>query len=117
MNKEIFKEKFDASIPMNEDDIKGTINKLLDFCDDGVNPRGHKNLIIVMEEMAELSQQVSKNIRGVGDRMDLIQELADVQISIYTIEEVLGITSEELEKAMAVKIDRVLSRIDQKTFK
>lgn len=33
-----------------------------------------------MEEFAELTQQVSKQIRGYGDRIGLIEEMADAYI-------------------------------------
>ena len=34
--------------------------------------------IICMEEMAELQQQISKYLRGCGDEISLLEEMADV---------------------------------------
>ena len=34
--------------------------------------------IICMEEMAELQQQISKYLRGCGDRLCFLEEMADV---------------------------------------
>lgn len=38
--------------------------------------------IICMEEMAELQQQISKYLRGCGDRLCLLEEMADVYICL-----------------------------------
>lgn len=52
------------------------------------NPRGHRNLIIVMEELAELGQAISKELRGKGDYHNILEELADVQLGIYYVQEI-----------------------------
>ena len=71
------------------------------------NPRGHRNLIIVMEELAELAQEVSKELRGKGNVNALIEESADVLLGIRYIQEIVGITNDELNRAMAVKTERL----------
>ena len=71
------------------------------------NPRGHRNLIIVMEELAELSKEISKELRGKGDNINILEELADVQLGIYYVQEICGITNEELNKAMNIKMNRL----------
>ena len=71
------------------------------------NPRGHRNLIIVMEELSELSKEVSKELRGKGDQYNILKELADVQLSIYYVQEVCGIKDEDLHKAMNIKMKRL----------
>lgn len=70
-------------------------------------PRGHQNSIIVMEELAELSQAIAKQLRDKGDNINLLEELADVQLGIYYIQEIFNITEESLHKAMNVKMKRV----------
>ena len=49
-----------------EESLK-VINRSIDSNLKDGNPRGHRNLIIVMEELAELSQQVSKALREKED--------------------------------------------------
>ena len=71
------------------------------------NERGHRNLIIVMEELAELAQQISKELRGKCISLDLLQELADVQLGIYYIQEICEIEDWQLDAAMIVKSKRV----------
>ena len=67
-----------------------------------LNPRGHRNLITAMEELSELSQQISKKLRSKGDDMDLLQELADVLLQIHWIQDICGFSDEELQTALYV---------------
>lgn len=71
---------------------------------------GVMNLVIVMEEFAEIIQEVSKYIRGKGDRLHLLEELADSYLSIKYIQEVCGISDDELIKAINVKLQRQKER-------
>lgn len=78
------------------------------------NPRGHRNLIIVMEELAELGQAVSKELRGKGDYYNLLEELADVQLGIYYVQEICKIGNDELHKAMNIKMNRLNGVLNKK---
>ena len=68
--------------------------------------RGHENLIIDMEELAELAQQVSKILREKQDFYSLIEEMADVQLILYHLQNLCMIADEELNKAINVKVQR-----------
>lgn len=68
---------------------------------------GQHQSIMIMEEMSELIQEVSKYLRGMGNKHNLLQEMADVYISLESLKEIYGITSLELHKAVNVKIDRI----------
>lgn len=68
---------------------------------------GTRNLIIVMEELAELQQQLSKYLRGKGDHLDLVEECADVLVGIGYIKAICGVTDAEINKAINVKVDRL----------
>ena len=70
------------------------------------NEDGAVNLVIVMEELAELQQQLSKHIRGKEDFECLVEELGDVMLGVYYVQEICGISDEMLHKAMNVKLDR-----------
>lgn len=93
---------------VDKEDIKRIIKHSIDdnFKDDK-NPRGHQNLIIVMEELAELSQAVSKQLRGIGDNTNLLEELADVQLGIYFVQEICGVADEDINRAINVKAERL----------
>lgn len=60
-----------------------------------------------MEELAELSQAIAKELRDKGDNINLLEELADVQLGIYYVQEIFSITDENLHKAMNVKMRRL----------
>lgn len=104
------------------DDVSGDIDKewvnkiIKDSIDanlrDG-NPRGHRNLIIVMEELAELGQEIAKVLREKEDVLSLLEELADVQLEIYYVQEICGIDDEALHRAMNVKMKRVEKNLQE----
>ena len=62
---------------------------------------------IAIEELAELAQVISKQIRGFNDRMGLLEEMADVYICLEFFKCIFKITPEELQKAVDVKLQRV----------
>lgn len=63
--------------------------------------------MVIMEELAELQQVVSKFARGELTDMDmLLEEMADVIISIDTLEHMNRIDDNTLSHAIAVKLYR-----------
>lgn len=74
--------------------------------DDTLNQPGCMNLVIVMEELAELQQAISKSIRGKETKVNLIEELADTYLGIKYVQEIFNISDETLAKAINVKLDR-----------
>ena len=61
---------------------------------------------VAMEEFAELQQQISKQIRGYGDRTGLLEEMADAYICLRFLESIFDVKKEDLQKAIDVKLDR-----------
>ena len=59
-----------------------------------------------MEEFAELQQQISKKVRGYGDRIGLLEEMADAYICPNFLESIFDIKPEDLQKAIDVKLER-----------
>ena len=66
--------------------------------------------IVAMEEMAELQKEVSKQLRGLGDRDGILEEIADVTIVLGNITCLQGITEDELKRAVEVKLERILAK-------
>ena len=109
MDRKVFVEQMEKCEPMSKESImKVLVDSINANISDG-NPRGHRNLIIVTEELAELAKEVSKELRGKGDIVSLTEELADVQLGIYYVQEIVGIEDENLKKAMSVKTNRLSS--------
>lgn len=77
------REKFISQLNTIEKDIDKTwimdvLRKSIDSNLYDGNPRGHRNLIIVIEELSELSKEISKQLRDKGDPYNILEELADV---------------------------------------
>lgn len=66
---------------------------------------------VATEELAELAQVISKQIRGFNDRMGLLEEMADVYICLEFLKYIFKITPEELQKAVDVKLQRERSKL------
>ena len=107
MDKKEFLEKMGKEIkPLEKEEIMDIINRSVSKAD-SVNPRGHRNLIIVMEELAELAQEVSKKLRGKANYYELLEEMADVQLGLYYLQNICGISDKDLQKAIDIKAKRL----------
>lgn len=117
MDREKFINNFNnASAEINKEWLLEVLNNSIDSNLPDGNPRGHRNLIIVMEELAELTQEVSKQLRNKGDFYNTLQELADVQLGIYYVQELCKINNEDLQKAMNVKMKRLEDTLKENGF-
>lgn len=70
-----------------------------------------RELVIIMEELSELIQQVSKTYRHEEDPMHLLEEVADVYICLEQLRMVANITPDALDAAMLVKLNRIKERL------
>jgi len=59
-----------------------------------------------MEELAELSQQVSKKLRGKENAVELLEEMADVSICLEMLRYMSNIPKYQLNDAINVKLRR-----------
>lgn len=69
-------------------------------------------LVVCMEELSELTQAISKEIRGKDSRNNVIEEIADVLICIEIIKQVFEITDEDIGSWIKYKQERNLFRIN-----
>lgn len=74
-----------------------------------------KQLVVCMEEMGELIQQLSKQIRGIAQKCDVAEELADVYICLETIKSVCKIKDDALNQVIRWKQERTQKRLDAKS--
>ena len=101
MEKIEFERKFkEANDTLDIDFFKEEIRKSSE--DLGVKNR----LVIAMEEAAEFSQAVAKMYRGKPDRMNLIEEMADMMICVESLKQIYHISDKEINKAINLKFDR-----------
>ena len=80
------------------------------------NERGHRNLIIAMEELSELTKEISKSLRGEYDQLGLMEEIVDVEHVIMTLCNVFHISEDELNKIRYVKTKRIIDRVESGEF-
>ncbi len=64
---------------------------------------GFYNTIIVIEELSELTKELTKALRDKRNITGILEELADVSIAIDYVKEVFDITDKELEYARSIK--------------
>ena len=73
--------------------------------------------VIFMEEMAELTQELSKFVRGKGNKDAIVEETADVILMTAQLPFMLGVDVEgyfdELQQVVAYKVERLAKRIER----
>lgn len=67
-------------------------------------------LIMAMEEMAELTKELSKNIRGAKNTSAISEEMADVEIMLEQLKVIFGNRS-EVDRVRCEKLDRLIVRL------
>ena len=102
-----------ASDQLDKKKLRKITRKSVDSIN-GSEERGHHNLIIVMEELAELAQQTSKAARGRCDKIGLTEEMADVVLGLVYLQEICGVSTSDLYKAVNVKVDRLERVLNEK---
>lgn len=63
-----------------------------------------------IQEMAELTQALTKNLTCKGNYSNIKEEIADVVVMIMQLQMIFNINDEELEKLVEAKVDRTLIR-------
>lgn len=71
--------------------------------------------VICMEECSELIQAVSKQIRGIGSKESLIEEMADVTICLEMLKDIYDIDDTEIGQQIQYKQDCMEQRMDRKS--
>lgn len=105
MDRKEFEKEFEtASTKVNNTYVEQVIKQSLKPISN--NNDGTLNLVIVMEEFMEISKEISKYLRGKGDKVALTEELADAYLSIKYVQQICDISDDELNKAINVKAKR-----------
>lgn len=84
-------------------------------CKRAVDAYGKEHqLIICMEEMAELTKELTKNLRGRRNLQDISEEVADVEIMLEQVKVIFDL-KEEVSEAKEAKLLRLQKRIIRDT--
>ena len=70
----------------------------------------HSQLIMAMEEMAELTKELSKNIRGEKNISGISEEIADVEIMLEQLKIIFG-NRAEVDQHRSYKLKRLADRL------
>lgn len=109
MNREKFKEEMKkTSVPMPD----GLGTSIMTHHRSNVTQQ--EIYIVAMEELSELQKEISKTLRGIGERDGLLEEIADVIIVIDNIRHLQDIGDLELDRALTVKLERLLDKTVKK---
>ena len=73
---------------------------------------GALNYDILIEEMSELTKEIIKLKRGIGNRKHIIEETGDVEIMLERFKRMEHITEDELSVSKNEKYTRLQRRIE-----
>ncbi len=71
-----------------------------------------KQLDMAIEEMSELMKEICKKKRGKDNRVEIIEEIADVYIMLEQLKIICNITQKELDDITEIKIKRLNERLE-----
>lgn len=69
-------------------------------------------VIMAIEEMAELTQALTKDLRGIPDSDNILEEMADVEIMLTQLKIVYGDTKDIKEKKL-LRLAKMLNKNNQ----
>ena len=73
---------------------------------------GFHNIVIVIEELSELTKELTKALRNKEDMTGILEELADVSLGIDYVKEIFDITDKELEYARSIKMNELQKKFN-----
>lgn len=90
-----------------------TNQEIIDTYKQAIDLYGEKaQKLMAIEEMSELTKEICKDFRGKLDREHLIEEMADVTITIDQLMMMYKITFEEIQKVRKRKFERLKERLE-----
>lgn len=98
--------------PLDSYEKDAIVNNSLNECKK-VTGNYNQILSICMEENAELSVAISKGIRNKLDKVNLLEEMADVFICLKDLQAIYNIDDISLDKAISVKLKRLQDKINK----
>ena len=91
-----------------------TYQEVIDTYKKAIKTYGEKaQKLMAIEEMSELTKEICKDFRGMLDREHLIEEIADVTITIYQLLMMYEIGDNEIQQMCERKVERLKERLDK----
>ena len=82
------------------------IKRPTEFCKKMIEKYPDGQVIVAIEELSELQKELTKHLRGKGDRCYIAEEMADVLIVVEQMRELFDITDLELQHIIDFKTNR-----------
>ena len=90
-----------------------TYQETIDTYKKAIKTYGEKaQKLMAIEEMSELTKEICKDFRGKLDREHLIEEIADVTITIYQLLMMYEIGDDEIQQMCERKMERLKERLE-----
>lgn len=91
-----------------------TYQETIDTYKKAIKTYGEKaQKLMAIEEMSELTKEICKDFRGKLDREHLIEEIADVTITIYQLLMMYEIGDDEIQQMCEKKMERLKERLEK----
>jgi NTP pyrophosphatase (non-canonical NTP hydrolase) len=91
-----------------------TYQETIDTYKKAIKTYGEKaQKLMAIEEMSELTKEICKDFRGQLDRKHLIEEMADVTITIYQLLMMYEISDKEIQQMCERKMERLKERLEK----
>ena len=68
-------------------------------------------IIMAIEEMSELTKELTKFLRGKGNEVKIKEEAADVFVTVMGVKQLFGISNDDIDKEVKFKLKRALDEI------
>ena len=108
MNRTYFEACFKTASPyFDKERAKKEQLRTLDSEPVFIGETGTRNLVIAMEELSELSKEISKYLRGKREYIALTEEIGDVYLALDYVKSICHVSEEDINKSMNVKIDQL----------
>lgn len=88
-------------------------DEAIDMIKASIKYDGHnKKQVIAIEEMAELQKEITKNLRCESpfDFYGVLEEISDVYICLKTLQIIYGISDEDINDGIDIKLNRLAIR-------
>lgn len=72
-------------------------------------------LTVAVEEFSELIKEICKNKRGVDNRANIVEEVADCYIMLEQLAMIFGIKPCEVNAMVGKKLERLEKRLDERS--
>lgn len=90
-----------------------TYQEVIDTYKKAIKTYGKKaQKLMAIEEMSELTKEICKDFRGMLDREHIIEEIADVTITIYQLLMMYEIGDNEIQQMCERKMERLKERLE-----